>query len=530
MPNRAWGTYYGGAGDDRIKSTSNDNLGNVYSGGSTTSTTLIATTGAFQFSRAGSGTSSVDGFISKFSRTGKLCWTTYYGGSQDESITKIILDNRRSLIAVGWTGSTNFPVSTGCRQNANSGNVDGFIVKFNDTGQRKWSTYFGGTDNDYLYGVDVDQNYNIYFGGSTSSTNSSIVTSSVWKSSRSSTDQEGWIGKFDSTGVLSWSSFFGGTNSDVIMGVSFDRKKNKLNFCGYTESSTNTSASSKDKIHYQITIPGNKDFRGGVSDAFVGQFSNVGVLNWSRYGGDTAQDLFNSIETDTGGNIYCFGSTMSKTNIVTNIAHQKVYGGSGDAYLAKYKYTGDSIWVTYVGGSAKDVGWDLAIDTFGYIYCGGITETDNDIATIGDTSAIRTWEAWQDYLIGGFDTYLQKFHPNGKRVWGTYYGGSANEGGVDAPDDMLGVSIGINNDLFLGSYTLSVKSGNSWYIPSPGAYKTTKSSSYDAFLVKFNQCKKYLDVSSNSPACLKDSIKLFASDLNGVKNMPRMRFKWTGPN
>ena len=96
---------------------------------------------------------------------------------------------------------------------------------------------------------------------------------------------------------------------------------------------------------------------------------------------------------------------------------------------------------------------------------------------------------------------------------------------------MLGVAVGIKDDIYLGSYTLSVKSGTNWYISSPGAYKTNKSAgSYDAFLVKFGQCHKYLSVSSNSPACLKDTIKLFSSDLNGSTKLKKMRFQWSGPS
>ena len=528
IPNRAWGTYYGGHGDDRIKSIATDKSGNIYFGGQTSSSSAIATTGAYQTTRSSTSSTGVDAMLSKFARNGKLCWTTYYGGTQDESITKIIIDGRKSPIVVGYTSSTNFPVSSGCKQSSNAGNVDGFIIKFSDTGQRKWATYFGGTQNDNIYGVDVDQNYNIYFGGSTGSNNASIVSAGVWKPSRTSTDIEGWLGKFDSTGVFSWASFFGGTNTDVIMGVSYNKKLNKLNYCGYTQSNTSTVSTSKDKIYSTVSITGKKDFRGGASDAFVGQFSNTGALGWSRYSGDTAEDLFNSIETDTGGNIYCYGTTFSRANITTKIAHQKTYGGSGDAYLAKYKNAGDSVWISYVGGSFKDVGWDLTIDTFGYIYCSGITETDNDPTTAGDTSAIRTWNTWQDYLGGGFDAYIEKFHPSGKRIFGTYYGGSGNDGGVDAPDDMLGLAVGANNDLFLGSYTTSTR-GTGWAIPSSNGYKTAKAAGYDAFLVKFFQCKKFLKVSSNSAACLKDTIKFYVKDSANNTSLKKIRYYWTGP-
>ncbi len=69
-PTLTWATYYGGSGNETGRAVATDASGNVYITGHTTSTSGIATSGAFKTSFAGS----ADAFIAKFSSSGSRLW------------------------------------------------------------------------------------------------------------------------------------------------------------------------------------------------------------------------------------------------------------------------------------------------------------------------------------------------------------------------------------------------------------------------------------------------------------------------
>ena len=50
-----------------------------------------------------------DAFLSKFSPTGTLVWSTYFGGSGDDDGVEISIDNQDNIIMSGNTDSTDFP-------------------------------------------------------------------------------------------------------------------------------------------------------------------------------------------------------------------------------------------------------------------------------------------------------------------------------------------------------------------------------------------------------------------------------------
>lgn len=130
---RQWGTYYGGNEADYGYSCATDHAGNVYLGGSTSSTLIsaIATSGSYQYAiPAGA-------FLAKFDNAGTRQWGTYYGGSLlDFSFgASCTADSLGNVYLAGVTnnasGGTAVATSTS-HQPASGGSGDAFLVKFND--------------------------------------------------------------------------------------------------------------------------------------------------------------------------------------------------------------------------------------------------------------------------------------------------------------------------------------------------------------------------------------------------------------
>ena len=164
---RLWATYYGGSGTDDGNSLATDAFGNVYLGGTTNSTSGIAS-GGFQNFFGGSGNAGGmgDAFLVKFSSSGNRLWATYYGGAKDESERSIAIDALGNVYIAGGTQSVS-GIASGGFQNVYGGSYlsylgDAFLVKFDPAGSRLWSTYYGGSDAENTNGIAIDGNNNVY--------------------------------------------------------------------------------------------------------------------------------------------------------------------------------------------------------------------------------------------------------------------------------------------------------------------------------------------------------------------------------
>jgi len=124
---RLWGTYFGGSGVDEGTSLIVDTLGNLYISGLTSSTSNIATLGAFQTTYGGG---QYDGFIAKFSPSGKRLWGTYFGSTGSDFVDGIKLDHNQNICITGTTTSTTGIATSGAYQTNYGGNNDVFIAKF----------------------------------------------------------------------------------------------------------------------------------------------------------------------------------------------------------------------------------------------------------------------------------------------------------------------------------------------------------------------------------------------------------------
>ncbi len=182
-----FGTYLGGNGRDYGAAIKVDASG-VYVSGSTQSSNFPVTSGAFQTTFGGSGTSPCndldplcgDAFVTKLKSDGSgLIYSTFIGGSNDDAGLAIAIDSSRSAYVTGETASTNFPTTANAFQKQKAADgctitpcTDAFIAKLNATGSAlTYSTFLGGTDNDRAVDIAVDSAGNAWVAGGTWSKN-----------------------------------------------------------------------------------------------------------------------------------------------------------------------------------------------------------------------------------------------------------------------------------------------------------------------------------------------------------------------
>lgn len=314
-----WATYFGGPGDDYGYGVYAGG-GPVFITGGTNSTTGIATAGAHQTTLGGG----YDAFLVEYSFTKILNWATYYGGSGDDCGYSVSANGGDNYIT-GITNSTSGIATAGAYQAALAGSSDAFLARFDIFGVQRWGTYFGGTLNDQGACINYDLTLGyLYIAGWTSST-AGIATVGAYQTTFAGAE-DAFVAKFDLSGALLWSTYYGGSGDERCHNVIMDRFQH-LSITGTTTSTAGIATAGA----YQTAF-------GGGSDAFVAVFNDLGVLQKATYYGGSGNEQGHGVATDSRGDAYITGVTDGSSGIATSSAYQTALGGATDAFLAKFKY------------------------------------------------------------------------------------------------------------------------------------------------------------------------------------------------
>jgi hypothetical protein len=164
----SYSTYLGGSDFDEGHGIAVDSSRAAYVTGRTASTNFPAKN-AFQPKKAGGNT---DAFVTKLAPSGSaLSYSTYLGGSGEESGNGIAVDSSRVAYVTGGTNSTNFPTKNAF-QASFGGVFDAFVTKLARSGSAlSYSTYLGGVGEEEGLGIAVDSSSAAYVTGDTNSTN-----------------------------------------------------------------------------------------------------------------------------------------------------------------------------------------------------------------------------------------------------------------------------------------------------------------------------------------------------------------------
>jgi hypothetical protein len=312
-----YSTYLGGSVGSNATDGGNDitvdSGGNAYVTGSAESTDFPTTTGAFQTAHAGG----TDAFVTKLNPTGSgLVYSTYLGGNNLDSGAGIAIDSMANAYVTGYAASSNFPTTSGAFQPLFSGVPrDAFATKLNSAGSGLvYSTYLGGTGDDFGFGIALDPFRNAYITGGTSSANFPVA-GAFQPTLAGSFDT--FVTKLNPTGSapLLYSTYLGGSSIEATgaVGIALDAFNDA--YVTSTTASTNFPTTSG---AFQTTLAGGEDaFVAKLIDATLPSGTTVKVT-----GGGTI---------NVSGGVGNFGFTVQRKDAADPVAgslnyHNKATG------------------------------------------------------------------------------------------------------------------------------------------------------------------------------------------------------------
>ena len=166
-----YSTYLGGEDLDEGRAILVGQNGLVYFAASTLSTQFPMA--GYNYSVTPFGGADIIIGVMDMTKSGQdsLVYSTYFGGSGNDEVSKIAFDSKGNLLVTGYTLSDDFPVTKDAMQNKFAGNGDAFVAVVNPANAFQsfmvYSTYLGGSHGEAAYGIAGDSAGNIYVTGYT---------------------------------------------------------------------------------------------------------------------------------------------------------------------------------------------------------------------------------------------------------------------------------------------------------------------------------------------------------------------------
>jgi hypothetical protein len=396
--------FGGGLGSSGGNSIALDPLGNILITGYTFAADF-PTLDAAQDKLNGS----INVFVTKINPAGTaLIYSTYLGGSNSDLVAQVVADSANAAWVTGFTNSPDFPVLNAA-QATFGGDNDTFVFRLNASGALLFSTFLGGTNNEFASGIAVDNSNNGYAIGSTQTTDGSFPTTAGVISTVNASSSA-YVTKYGPTGAVAYSTLLGSpsTNGGSIAADSSGD--------AYVTGTT-----------YESTFPGApaggaQATNGGGGDAFVAKLNPTatGMLYFTFFGGSGLEGG-GRIAIDESLNAFFEGTTNS-TGLATSGAYQTSLLGGSNGFVAELNPSGSAFtYVTYLGGERVDGLNSLALDGLDNVYLAGTTDSanfptvspiqptlpGNGVSLFNSTNSGGSWAAFDSNIPGAvFDVSI----------------------------------------------------------------------------------------------------------------------------
>lgn len=265
----------------------------------------------------------------------------FYGGSENDILYGVVLDKDSNFVLLGSSESKDFDVD------CNKGTSNAWLIKLNQNGDILNKYCFGGTGDEIGYRI-INTNDNGFL--------ISLISYSLnFEYAKKYGYNDITLIKLDSNLNIEWGNTFGGNMNEVTYKM-IQSKDNNYYLVGKSNS-----------FLYDVIDPK------GEQDGWIFKVDPTGKLIWSKNYGGFYDDSFNDIVEIDKNQFLVLGQTNSPNGNLIN-----KYGNS-DAILMKIDETGNILWQSTFGGKDTDVLSFMKLNG-NELYLAGITSsTDGSI-------------------------------------------------------------------------------------------------------------------------------------------------------
>jgi hypothetical protein len=405
-----------------------------------------------------------DGFLAKYSPAGTLLWARRFGGTLDERVTDLAVDQAGNLyVGGGFEGAATFDPG-GSLVLTSAGGSDGFITRYSTDGTLGWAVRFGGSGLDDVSALAVDAGGTLYAGGGFAAIATALPTSGV--SIQSAGGRDGFILSMTTAGAVNWAIPVGGPQDDVVRGI---------------------APSPTGLLLVAGMFGGTADFsRGGGSgpfltslgstDIFLAAFTPIGLLlRATSFGGSSDETLQpGGLSLDGVGNTILLGNYAGSVDFDPG-AGVAARGSlsAADLFANRFDPSGNFVSVITLGGTGV-----ITPARVSFALDGGVAITGSFSGPIDFDPSSASSVLASLGLQGVTDAFVARFTASGALSWADRFGEATALAGRGSGGTGLGFD-GAGNLIVAGYFT-----GNPDVDPGGTMFRLTNLGEADGFILK----------------------------------------------
>ena len=367
-------------------------------------------------------------YVAKFSDGGAGAQVYRYGGNGNNTCQSIALDSQGNVYMGGATESTDFAM-VGARNDPNlraskvGTDRDAFFAKINPAnGQFVWSSLFGGTGDDQVNAIAVDDIGRLYMTGYTqpTCTGSTCIpaalasSSAVWNAS--TTGKYAFVARVAASGQAL--EYFKGLNGDgdinIGHAISVDPLTNAVVVAGETNSTANGMPSGVTGFNTTPNArPTDGNANGDVADGFVARINPTGS-GYDNFTLLTGRNDTTSVRADraygvkllSDGSVLVVGETSSDnfpTQTPAAVTTTSPAGGMDGFVVRLSSNLGSVQSARYLGGSGYDSAQAVVPGGGGYYVLGNTGNALSNLPAANDPGGLSKT------ALGNQDGFLARF-------------------------------------------------------------------------------------------------------------------------
>ncbi|WDT76001.1 MAG: SBBP repeat-containing protein [Candidatus Manganitrophus sp.] len=418
----------------------------------------------------------------------------------------------RPLAGLPYASSYTVTATTGVKDLAGNTLSENHVFTFS-TPPLPILKQFGSSENESAHAVVTDAGGNVYVTGTTRGSLPGHVNAG---------QNDGFIVKFNASGVQEWVRQFGSPQRDIPEAMAIDKNGN-IYIAGATTGALGPNPpNAADTMCDTQTVEIDQ-----CKDYFIAKYDSSGVQQWIRQGGTGFIEIGFGAAVDPDGNVYVAGSTGGdldgNVNALIGNPDPGSLCGRDDIFLVKYNSAGIRQWTRILGTKCNDVAYGLAADRSGHLYI-----TGNTFEGLGgngggngfpdprlfvakyDALGVREWlnlfgpgssvgfalnitadSQGNAYAVGytngsldgnkdafgQSDVFIVKYDSSGTKAWTRQFGSNTLEGAY-------GVAVDANDQVYLTGMTDGPLDGHTQ--PQGTCFHGARGSCFDFFLAKFS--------------------------------------------